>query len=218
MIVQSRATVAESWKSPPVAKLPAGPPLLSSNNHDTENASIAKSGISGTTVPQNGKPSSAKSLYVTSCKPAGTHPVRRLPARSNDSKLCKFPSSDGISPLNWFSRRFKPIRLERRPKAGGICASKRLCPRYSSVRLDKSPSSSGIGPLNWFCTNEILETLPAASVVTVVKMVDFSHRPQSAKPLRRPNSARRLRPGFSPGNTELIPAQATPRASARTTA
>ena len=49
-------------------------------------------------------------------------------------------------------------------------------------------------------------------------MVDFSHRPQSAKPLRRPNSSRRLRPGFSPGNTELIPAQATPRASARGTA
>ena len=53
---------------------------------------------------------------------------------------------------------------------------------------------------------------------TVVKMVDFSHRPQSAKPLRRPNSSRRLRPGLSPRNTDLVPAQATPRASARTTA
>ena len=54
--------------------------------------------------------------------------------------------------------------------------------------------------------------------LTVVKMVDFSHRPQSAKPLRRPNSSRRLRPGISPENTDRIPAQATPRASARTTA
>ena len=32
---------------------------------------------------------------------------------------------------------------------------------------------------------------------------------------QKPNSARRLRPGISPGNTELVPAQATPRASAR---
>ena len=60
--------------------------------------------------------------------------------------------------------------------------------------------------------------VPRKDFDTVVKMVDFSHRPQSAKPLRRPNSSRRLRPGLSPRNTELIPAQATPRASARGTA
>ena len=32
-------------------------------------------------------------------------------------------------------------------------------------------------------------------------MVDFSHRPQSAKPLRRPNSSRWLHPGLSPSLT-----------------
>ena len=39
-----------------------------------------------------------------------------------------------------------------------------------------------------------------------------------SEPRRRPNSSRRLRPGISPGNTDLVPVQATPRASARTTA
>ena len=39
-----------------------------------------------------------------------------------------------------------------------------------------------------------------------------------SEPRRRPNSSRRLRPGISPGNTDRIPAQATPRASARRTA
>ena len=34
-------------------------------------------------------------------------------------------------------------------------------------------------------------------------------------PRRRPNSSRRLRPGISPGNTERVPAQASPRAFAR---
>ena len=32
-------------------------------------------------------------------------------------------------------------------------------------------------------------------------MVDSSHRPQSAKPLRRPNSSRWLHPGLSPSLT-----------------
>ena len=61
--------------------------------------------------------------------------------------------------------------------------------------------------------------------MTVVKKVDFSYMPigqpslkTRSPPRRRPNSARRLRPGFAPGNTELIPAQATPRVSPRTTA
>ena len=60
---------------------------------------------------------------------------------------------------------------------------------------------------------------------TVVKKVDFSYMPigqpslkTRSPPRRRPNSARRLRPGFAPGNTELVPAQATPRVSPRTTA
>ena len=51
-------------------------------------------------------------------------------------------------------------------------------------------------------------------------MVDFSninHRQPFLRtrslPRRRPNSSRRLRPGISPGNTELVPAQATPRDS-----
>ena len=34
-------------------------------------------------------------------------------------------------------------------------------------------------------------------------------------PRRRPNSSRRLRPGISPGNTERVPAQASPQASTR---
>ena len=52
---------------------------------------------------------------------------------------------------------------------------------------------------------------------TVVKMVDFSYKLPSAIPEdppmadRRPNSARRLRLGISPRNTELIPAQTAPR-------
>ena len=56
---------------------------------------------------------------------------------------------------------------------------------------------------------------------TVVKMVDFGYKPPSSipkdavSPRRRPNSARRLRPGISPGNAELVPAQAaSPRATA----
>ena len=57
-------------------------------------------------------------------------------------------------------------------------------------------------------------------VGTVVKKVDFSYMPigqpslkTRSPPRRRPNSARRLRPGFAPGNTERIPVQATPRVS-----
>ena len=53
---------------------------------------------------------------------------------------------------------------------------------------------------------------------TVVKMVDFSYKTivslslkTRSEPRRRPNSSRRLRLGISPRNTELIPAQATPR-------
>ena len=52
---------------------------------------------------------------------------------------------------------------------------------------------------------------------TVVKMVDFSYILTPAIPEdppladRRPNCARRLRPGISPGNTELIPVQAGAR-------
>ena len=55
---------------------------------------------------------------------------------------------------------------------------------------------------------------------TVVKKVDFSYMPigqpslkTRSPPRRRPNSARRLRPGFAPGNTERVPVQATPRVS-----
>ena len=65
----------------------------------------------------------------------------------------------------------------------------------------------------------LLANLPdSRNVVTVVKMVDFSHRPQSAKPLRRPNCSRRLHPGLSPRNTELIPVQANARVLPPTTA
>ena len=60
---------------------------------------------------------------------------------------------------------------------------------------------------------------------TVVKMVDSGYKQPSPSvpddpPLadRRPNCTRQLRLEISPKNTELIPVQATPRASARTTA
>ena len=47
---------------------------------------------------------------------------------------------------------------------------------------------------------------------TVVEKVDFSRNDQENLPIRRPNSTRRLRPGIAPGNTELVPTQATPQA------
>ena len=65
---------------------------------------------------------------------------------------------------------------------------------------------------------------PRAYGKAVVKMVDLvtnCRRPflkARSPPRRRPNSSRRLRPGVSPGNTDRIPTQATPRASARRTA
>ena len=68
--------------------------------------------------------------------------------------------------------------------------------------------SSNRDAIHW---RTLFSSAENADVVTVVKMVDFSRRPQSAKPLRRPNSSRRLRPGVSPRNTELIPAQAIAR-------
>ncbi len=58
-------------------------------------------------------------------------------------------------------------------------------------------------------------------IVTVVKIVDFSYKLSSAIPEdppssdRRPNSSRRLRPGISPRNAELIPAQVTESERAR---
>ena len=56
-------------------------------------------------------------------------------------------------------------------------------------------------------------TMVASCVIyAVVKKVDFGRNDQENLPIRRPNSTRRLRPGIAPGNTELVPAQATPQA------
>ena len=56
-------------------------------------------------------------------------------------------------------------------------------------------------------------TMVASCVIyAVVKKVDFGRNDQENLPIRRPNSTRRLRPGIAPGNTDLVPAQATPQA------
>ena len=69
-----------------------------------------------------------------------------------------------------------------------------------------------------------IETSVAGDMPTVVKMVDYSYKLSSAiheDPRladRRPNCSGRLRPGISPGNTDLVPAQAATRGELRTTA
>ena len=81
-----------------------------------------------------------------------------------------------------------------------------------------------VGIAGGFIQVQLVGLVPELVSETVAKLVNFSRKGPSTtsedppQADRRPNSARRLRPGLSPGNTELIPVQATPRASARTTA
>ena len=49
-------------------------------------------------------------------------------------------------------------------------------------------------------------------VRTVVKKVDFSRNDQDNPPFAAPTVQDGSRPGIAPGNTELVPAQATPQA------
>ena len=64
------------------------------------------------------------------------------------------------------------------------------------------------------CTTEFAVFAMIEREITVVKKVALvtNHRQPlletRSEPRRRPNSARRLRPGLSPGNTERVPAQA----------
>ena len=55
-------------------------------------------------------------------------------------------------------------------------------------------------------------------IETVVKKVDFGRNDLENPPFAAPTVQDGSRPGIAPGNTELVPAQATPRTSARTTA
>ena len=80
--------------------------------------------------------------------------------------MSRLPSSDGIRPLNWLSRRLRNSKLARLPSSDGIGPFNWLPQRLSLSRLVRLPSSDGIGPLNCLPSRSSSATRPSASVLT----------------------------------------------------
>ena len=80
----------------------------------------------------------------------GTTPLSSLPESDRPSRLARSPSSGGISPLSAFPPRFRLQRVPRSPSAGGIGPLSWLLPRSRRQRFARFPSWGGISPLSSF--------------------------------------------------------------------
>ena len=97
----------------------------------------------------------------------GIGPLNAFPQRDSRSRFTRLPSRDGIGPLNAFRSRFSRSRFASLPNAAGIGPLNRFELRFSPRRFTRLPNAAGIGPVNALPGPRSSDvTRPSTSVVT----------------------------------------------------